>query len=109
MKLFANNPVIKKDGVPLSWAIFAVILLSIGLVAVSFGIFLYSGAYDTVKQIEAASTAVKDDSIKDLDVKSPVQAVDLRDYSDAIKQRIMLLNDTEDFNISGLDAGTIGF
>lgn len=109
MKLLNNTADVKKEGIPLSWAIMVTIILSAVLVAMSFVIFLYSGAYDTVKQIQAASTAIKDDSIKDLDVKSPVQAIDLRDYSDAIKNRILILKDAEDFNTSELDATKLGF
>lgn len=109
MKLLNSAVFNNKEGIPLNWAIVVTVLLSMGLVAVSFTIFLYSGAYDTVKQIQAASSAIKDDSIKDLDTKSPVQAIDLRDYSDTVKNRVLLLNDNEDFITSELDASKLGF
>lgn len=83
-------------GLNFGWSILLTITVSTVLVLISFGVFLRSGAYETVKQIGAAQEVLQTD-LGDIDTKSPIQAVDLEDYADSLPQRVKAFNDTEDF------------
>ena len=85
-----------------------VIVITVLLVAISFIIFLNSGAYRTVQQISAAEAALKDEVLEGLDTTSPIQATELKDYSAALPLRVKNINDAEDFNPKSIDPSALG-
>lgn len=81
----------------LAWAISITIGISALMVGISVAVFFRSGAYDTVKQIRAASTVLQT-SLEGIDTSSPIQATDLEEYSTTLPQRVRAFNDTDDFS-----------
>jgi cell division protein FtsL len=104
---------LKKDnetnGVSILWVVGTVISLSIALVVVSFMIFLNSSAYDTVKQITAASKTLQKDDLEGYDTTSPIRASDLGDYSRSLKAKVDNLNDEQDFSNEKISKEALGY
>ena len=92
----------------LLWLIIVTIAISALLVAISFGIFLRSGAFDTIQQITTASKTLAEDDLKGYDVTSPIQASDLLKYGESLDSRIRPLEGSEDFGPSQLDDSVLG-
>jgi cell division protein FtsL len=103
-----SNTVVNKKSESLIWLIIMTILIAVILVVVSFAIFLKSGAYDTVRQIIIASNTLAEDDLKGYDVRSPIQADDLRQYGKTLDIRIKTLNDNEDFNQQSISDNALG-
>lgn len=85
----------------LAWAVAFTIGLSMIMVIISITIFLQSGAYDTVKQIRAADSVLQT-NLEGIDTSSPIQAIDLQEYSESLPQRVKSFNDSEDFGAPNL-------
>jgi hypothetical protein len=96
-------------GISLTWVVFIVIGISASLVILSFSIFLNSGAYDTVKQISAASSTLAKDDLEGYDTTSPIRADILNNYSKNLDEKVDGLDDQEDFSDSFLDETSLGY
>jgi hypothetical protein len=71
--------------------------------------FLRSGAYTTVKQIQIGIKAV--DSVNqsdELDITSPINAIDIDEYASGINQRLDLINDYADFGPEAISDSSLG-
>ena len=84
-----------KNGINLIWVISAVTLISFVLVLVSFIFFINSGAYDTVRQISAATDILEKDDLEGYDITSPIQANDIDVYSETLNARVKNFNSDE--------------
>ena len=96
-------------GISLTWVVFIVIGISASLVIFSFSIFLNSGAYDTVKQISAASSTLAKDDLEGYDTTSPIRADILNNYSQNLNEKIEDLDDEKDFSAGFLDEASLGY
>lgn len=97
------------NGISILWVVGTVISLSTALVIISFLIFLNSSAYDTVKQITAASKTLQKDDLDGYDTTSPIRASDLGDYSRSLKAKVDNLNDEQDFSNETISKEALGY
>lgn len=90
---------------------FAVILLaaviSVVMVAITTLVFFESGAYNTVKQIQAGIQAAPDIN-GDIDTKSPIKAEDIDKFSQSFKNRVNSLDNNSDFGPAALSSSNLG-
>lgn len=78
------------------WMIIFTICISVILVIVPFAVFINGGAYKTVKQISAGSQALQK-GVDGVDTTSPIQSIDIENYSKSLPQKVKIFNDQEDF------------
>lgn len=78
------------------------------MVLVTFLVFINSGAYTTVKQIQIGTKVVQSLISSDFDSKSPIKADDITQYQKSISQRLTTLDDGNDFTASDLSDTALG-
>ena len=99
----------EKTGLNPTVAIFLAIAISLIMVATTTATFLRSSAYTTVKQIQIGISATESiDSADGIDITSPINAVDIDEYVQDVKQRLSLLNDSADFGPEDVSDSALG-
>lgn len=96
------------SGPSLLSAIITAIGMALLLVLVTFFIFISSGAYTTVKQIQAGSKITRSLQNGDIDTRSPIKADDIDSYQASIDQRLKTIDNTTDFGVSGVSDRALG-
>ena len=81
-------------------ALSIVIAIAVAMTAVTITVFLRSGAYVTVKQIQIGSHVSYTFEEGDLDVTSPIKSTDIDELAKNVYSRVQVLNDDVDFGSS---------
>jgi hypothetical protein len=98
------------DGISIAWIISAVIGLSVLMVITSFMMFIRTGgAYNTVKQISAASNTLQKNDLEGYDTTSPVRADTLGAYMKIVDDKVMNFDDEVEFKLDILDKRDLGY
>jgi hypothetical protein len=103
-----NDIETSKSGLNVSAAVFIAIAIACVMVAVTTVIFLRSSAYTTVKQIQIGIKTTESLEHGDLDVTSPINAINIDDYASAINQRLKSVNDANDFGPETISDTALG-
>jgi hypothetical protein len=89
-------------------AIGVAIALAMSMVAITFTIFIQSGAYNTVKQIQAGTDVAKSIKMSGFDTKSSIKASDIAKYEEAMMLKVNSLNDISDFGPDQISDTALG-
>jgi len=89
-------------------AIIVAIGMALFLVFVTFFIFISSGAYTTVKQIQAGSKITRSLQNGDIDTRSPIKADDISAYQTSVDQRLKTIDNATDFGVAGVSDQALG-
>jgi hypothetical protein len=89
-------------------AIATAIAFAVGLVLITFIIFLNSGAYKTVKQIQAGTSIARALQSADIDTRSPIKSDDISVYESSVTQRLNVLDDSSDFGPNDVTDANLG-
>lgn len=98
----------KPEGANPLAAIAVAVTVALGLVLVTFTIFLNSGAYKTVKQIQAGTKIAHALQSSDIDTRSPIKSDDISTYETSVTQRLKVLDDTSDFGPADVSDASLG-
>lgn len=101
-----SNEVIK--GFNPTVAIAVAVAAAFVMVLVTTIIFLRSGAYATVKQIQIGIRATESMDQGNLDITSPINAIDIDQYADGISQRLNMIDDYADFGPEAVSNAQLG-
>jgi cell division protein FtsL len=101
-----SNEVIK--GVNPTIAITIAIAVAFVMVLATTIIFLRSSAYTTVKQIQIGIRATEAMNQGNLDITSPINAIDIDQYTDSINQRLNMIDDYADFGPEAVSNAQLG-
>jgi hypothetical protein len=88
--------------------IMAAIALATAMVVITTVNFLHSGAYNTVKQIQIGVQTTEGINQSDLDVTSPINALDINEYAADLEQRLNTLDNYEDFGPEAVSDASLG-
>jgi nitrogen fixation/metabolism regulation signal transduction histidine kinase len=89
-------------------AIAIAIAIAFVMVLVTTFIFLRSSAYATVKQIQIGIQATEAMDQGDLDITSPINAVDIDQYATSINQHLDMIDDYADFGPEAVSDAQLG-
>jgi hypothetical protein len=70
--------------------------------------FFRSSAYNTVKQIQTGNKFVRSIDKDTIDTISPINASDIDEYAQSMKQRLRTLDDESDFGPADVSDTTLG-
>ena len=98
----------KLEGLHPIIAIAAAVFISLVMVATTFTMFIHSGAYNTVKQIQVGSQLTAASLGDSYDVTSPVNAIDIINYEAILKQKLSTIDNQTDFNSGAISPQTLG-
>lgn len=89
-------------------AISVAIGIAMAMVAVTFTIFINSGAYKTVMQIQVGTKFAKSIKVEGYDSKSPIKASDVTSYQQELEKRLNGYNYQTDFETSAISSSSLG-
>jgi hypothetical protein len=98
----------KLEGLHPVVAIASAVGISLIMVVTTFTMFIHSGAYKTVKQIQVGSQLTAASLGGSYDVTSPVNAVDISNYEVILKQKLSSIDNQADFSESALSPQALG-
>ena len=85
-----------------------VILIALIVVFITTVNFLKSNAYNTVKQIQLGIETTESIDGTDLDITSPINAIDIDDYYNSLSKRLQMVDDYADFGPESVSDQTLG-
>jgi len=91
-------------------AIGIAVLVATIMTIVTTLIFLNSGAYTTVKQIQTGSEIITPYQLSQvgIDTSKPIKASDIDDYASTIQKSLQTLNDNQDFGPVPVSDNSLG-
>lgn len=89
-------------------AIALAIGLALAMVAVTFTIFINSGAYTTVKQIQVGTNFARSNKMDGYDSTSPIKATDIAKYQQDLNNRLNTYDDKNDFGPADISDSALG-
>jgi hypothetical protein len=92
----------------LGFILSVVVSLALLMVAATTTVFLRSGAYTTVKQIQIGSRLTDTFDNHGLDVTSPIKSTDIDVLSDSVLARVRSLDDATDFDGADVSDTALG-
>lgn len=96
---YGSNPIL---------AIGTAIGVAIAMVSVTFTLFIHSGAYKTVKQIQVGTKLARSIKVEGYDSKSPIKATDITTYQLDLNKRLNKYNNQADFNPAVISDSALG-
>lgn len=89
-------------------AIAVAIALAISMVVVTFSVFIHSGAYTTVKQIQTGTEVARSAKISGYDTGSSIKASDIAKYEEAMVLKLNSFSDEADFGQAQINDSALG-
>lgn len=89
-------------------AILGTMIITVVMVTVTTIVFLRSGAYATVKQIQLGIQATELVDQGDLDITSPINAADIDEYATSLSQRLNAIDNDKDFGPEAVSDAALG-
>lgn len=94
-----SNPVV---------ALAFIIFIATCMVLVTTSMFLNSGAYQTVKQIQSGIKATSESDLSEYDTKSPIQSSDIDKFTENLGKNNSNINNESDYQTPAVDYQGIG-
>ena len=82
--------------------------IAFAMVMTTFTIFINSGAYTTVRQIQVGTKVARSLQGSNMDTRSPIKADDIGAYQQELNKRMRTIDDSTDFGQDDISDQTLG-
>lgn len=89
-------------------AIAIAISIALAMVGVTFTMFINSGAFTTVKQIQVGTNFARSNKIDGYDTTSPIKTTDITKYQQELNNRLNGIDDKHDFGTADVTDSALG-